>query len=154
MGSRVEEKDENKLTTTIDYVVGLISYKERKIDEEYYELLSKAIEYGMTPKEFWDSDIQYFYCYEVAYINKSYNEAYTHGIYNHIAFTTTMGAMFTKKGEKAPEYPSTNIYNPLNEKRSQKPTNEFKQVNRGETSKGFKKLFHIKRIIDKKKGVE
>lgn len=154
MGTRVEEDENNKLTTTIDYVVGLISFIERKIDDEYYELLSKAIEYGMTPKEFWEEDLQYFYCYQVAYINKSYNEAYTHGFYNHIAFSTTMGAMFAESGKKAPEYPSTNIYNPLNEKHSKKPTNAFKQANRGETSKGFKKLFHIKRIIDKKKGVE
>ena len=49
-------------------MVSLISFCERKIDDEYYELLSKAIEYGMRPNEFWNDDIQNFYCYEVAYI--------------------------------------------------------------------------------------
>ena len=150
MGNRGLEEQEKKELTAVDYAVSLISFMERKIDEEYYELLSKAIEYGMKPNEFWNDDIQNFYCYQVAYINRIYDTAYTNGYYNYIAFTSTMSGMFAKKGEKAPEYPRTNIYNPLNEKRPEKPLNEFK----GQTSKGFKKLFHIKRLIDKKKGVE
>jgi len=150
LGNRGLEEQEKKELTAVEYAVSLIFFIDRKIDAEYYELLSKAIEYGMKPNEFWNDDIQNFYCYQVAYINKTYDNAYTIGYYNYIAFTSTMAGMFAKRGEKAPEYPRTNIYNPLNEKRLEKPTNEFK----GHNSKGLKKLFHIKRFIDKEKEVK
>lgn len=149
MGTRGLNQEGERLTI-VDYMVSLISFCERKIDDEYYELLSKAIEYGMRPNEFWNDDIQNFYCYEVAYINKTYNTAYTQGYYNYVALMTSLGSMFIKKGKKAPEYPTTNIYNPLYRKTPQKRNNKVLEGN-----KGTKTIFHIKELIErKKKGVE
>lgn len=138
-------KDESPITIILKELSNLVSFITLDVDVEYYELLSLAIEYGMKPNEFWNNDIQEFYCYQVAHINKSYNEAYQNGFYNYVAFSTVMANVFKEKNKPVQEYPKENEFNPLNEL---KKKNE-KAMAISEVAKKQTDMFHIKRTLQK-----
>lgn len=73
-------------------------------------MLKNAIKYGMTPKEFWHSDINDYYAYEIAYVEKLHETTHLQGYYNYIALQTIFSNMFRKDGEKVEHYPKQNLY--------------------------------------------
>lgn len=107
-------KQQQKLTLNyVDNIIYYLNYIYNKynidIDNYYYDLLEQAIEYGMTPKQFWEEDIELFYCYRNAYIKKMHNQYHTLGLYTSVAIGTIIGNMFKKKGQKPIEYPKENL---------------------------------------------
>lgn len=95
----------------------------------------------MTSNEFWNNDIQEFYCYQIAFINKSFNTSYQQGFYNHIAFSTVIANVFRDKNTPIQNYPKENIYNPFFEKMKQV------QVEKQEVAKKEIDWKHIKRFL-------
>lgn len=68
-------------------------------------MLPLAIQYGMTPNEFWYGDTRLLSVYQKAFIrNKSYT-AWLQGQYNATAFGIVLANSFAKKGAKPAEYP-------------------------------------------------
>ena len=55
MGERTSEL--NSLDIFINNIKNVNEYINQDIDEIYYQLLESAIEYGMTPKQFWEDDV-------------------------------------------------------------------------------------------------
>ena len=112
MGNQSGKLDNN----TYNYIDGIISYIDflndkynLDIDNYYYDLLEQALEYGMTPKEFWQEDIELFYCYRNAYMKRIHNQYHTLGLYNSIALEVALGNLFRKSGSKPIEYPKENL---------------------------------------------
>lgn len=68
-------------------------------------MLPLAIQYGMTPSDFWYGDTRLLGVYQKAFIrNQSYN-AWLQGQYNATAFGIVLANAFAKKGAKPAEYP-------------------------------------------------
>lgn len=107
MGERTSEL--NSLDIFINNIKNVNEYINQDIDEIYYQLLESAIEYGMTPKEFWEDDVDNFYCYQMAYYKKLHNTCHTQGLYNYVALCIALGNSFRKKGDKPVDYPKENI---------------------------------------------
>lgn len=64
-----------------------------------------AIQYGMTPEQFWYGDIRLLKVYQKAYLdNKSYT-AWVNGNYTNVAYSIALSNAFAKKGAKPVEYP-------------------------------------------------
>ena len=81
-------------------------------------MFKKALEYGMTPKQFWEEDEELFIVYQEAYINKVHTKAHIEGLYIFEALTDVVSNVLmgmSKKGktQKPKYYPSEPIYNPL-----------------------------------------
>lgn len=83
------------------------------VDKNYYDMLCIAIEYGMTPKQFWEEDIQLLYVYQKAYVNRLHRETHLQGLYNELAFSVVIGKAFSKKENKKINYPKEDVYNPF-----------------------------------------
>lgn len=113
----------------------------------YVEELPLALEYGMTPKQFWEEDMDLFYAYQKAYVNRVHKQSHIQGLYANLAFQTTLSNVLAKKGDKAINYPNIDIYNPFNEKRDNEPKTSVKT---NVSDKQTIDLFHIKRTIEQK----
>lgn len=87
------------------------------VDKSYYEMLTMAIEYGMTPNEFWNDDIQLIYIYQKAYINRLHRETHLQGLYNELAFSVVIGKAFSKKENNKITYPKEDVYNPFKQEK-------------------------------------
>lgn len=83
----------------------------------------------MTSKEFWQDDPNLFVSYQTFFINKKKREseeenynAWLFGLYEYIAFNTTLSNAFREKGEKAKNYLEKPIdfksYNKNNEQKN------------------------------------
>lgn len=107
MGTREDEL--NIFDRLILYIENLSDKYIQDIDEYYYDLLEKAIEYGMTPKQFWEEDIELFYCYRNAYIKRTHTQCHIQGLYNNIALSVTLNNILSDKKDKA-EYPNETLY--------------------------------------------
>ena len=107
MGERTSEL--NSLDIFINNIKNVNEYINQDIDEIYYQLLENAIEYGMTPKQFWEDDIEEYYCYQYAYLKKLHNTCHTQGLYNYVALSIALGNAFREKNKKPLEYPQENI---------------------------------------------
>lgn len=106
------EQRGNQLTILdkiISYIENINQFITQDIDETYYQLLENAIEYGMTPKQFWEDDIEEYYCYQYAYLKKLHNTCHTQGLYNFVALSVVIGNAFREKNKKPLEYPQENI---------------------------------------------
>ena len=79
-------------------------------------MLPKAIQYGMTPEQFWNDDGTLYYAYEKAYVTKLHTESHIQGMYNYLALETIFSNAFAKKGSKKVEYPTEAVFSPYNEK--------------------------------------
>lgn len=106
-------KQTNQLTPfeiIISYVLDIYYLINEDIDEYYYQLLEQALEYGMSIKDFWDSDIENFYCYANAYASKLHNQAHTQGLYNFVALSLALQNVFAKNKSEIKDYPKENYY--------------------------------------------
>ena len=72
----------------------------------YEERLPQAIQYGMTPEQFWYGDIRLIGAYEKAYYRDVLYKGWVQGNYNHIGYGVVMAKAFAKKGEKVDDYPA------------------------------------------------
>lgn len=77
----------------------------------------------MSFQEFWHSEIEVYYAYELAYIEKLHETNHLQGYYNYLALQTIFSNMFKKSGEKEEEYPKENLYI-LYQKERENKTNE------------------------------
>lgn len=137
-GNLTQEKQPKNLLHKLSNTCHFINLD---IDKEYYELLSLALEYGMTSQCFWNNDLQEFYCYQVAYINKMSNKAYQQGYYNYVGFSTVIANVFKDKNTPVQEYPKENIFNPFYK---QKQNTQQAKQNVAKQNVDWK---HIKRFL-------
>lgn len=79
------------------------------IDVYYYDLLEQAIEYGMTPNQFWEEEIEIFFCYRNSYLNKLHNQCHIQGLYNFMAYSISIANMFKKNKSDKIDYPKDNL---------------------------------------------
>ena len=129
----------NKVEEKIEKV---FAFLKKDIDFEYYDLLSRALEFGMSVNEFWESEINIYYSYERAYINRLHREKHIQGLYNNLAFSVTLSNAFRKKGAKEIQYPKEDIYNPFKQSEKQKEKVEIKKLK-------AKDLFQLKKQLKK-----
>ena len=144
--------EENKIISQNNWLINIIDFIVLDIDEEYYKMLEKAIEFGMSVSEFWYGNINMFSIYSKAYINRLHKQAFVNGIYNDEALRTELNNMFidTSKGQKQIFYPKEDIYNPFSKKPDINKNNSLKKENNYEE----RNIFHIKRLINSKRKEE
>lgn len=109
----------------------------------YVEELPLAIEYGMSVDDFWNGDIDLFYAYEKAYINKLHKQAHIQSLYGKLAFELAMSNAFKKKEDKYIDYPNKDIYNPFNDNTNINGNND-KTINKIDVSKNNNELYQLK----------
>lgn len=109
MGNNQRSGQLTILDKVINYIENLNKFLVQDIDEFYYQLIENAIEYGMTIKQFWEEDIEIFYCYQYAYLRKLHNTCHTQGLYNYMALGVALGNVLKKKGTKDLDYPKENL---------------------------------------------
>ena len=97
MAEKGQSKQLNQLDKIIILLDTLITNKSIDIDTYYYDLLEEAIEYGMTPKQFWEEDIEQFFCYRNAYFKRLHRVSHTQGLYNSIAVGICLANCLKKK---------------------------------------------------------
>jgi hypothetical protein len=119
--------------------------------EDYYffEELPLALEYGMTPQQFWEEDEDLFYVYQQAYVNKKHNEAHLIGLYVELAIEIGVNNLFAKKSEKQ-NYPYEDVYNPL---KANKEKTEKSLLSTIDTSKNNNGIYSIKKMIEERRKV-
>ena len=102
-------------------------------------MLPLAIQYGMTPEQFYNSTPDVFYAYEKAYITRIHQEAYINGLYQYDAFSIALSNAFRGKGQKAIEYHKEPVYSPYSKKNI-----EDRQMSTEEGSKMIKEKIRKK----------
>lgn len=119
--------------------------------ETYYivEELPLALEYGQSVDEFWNGDPMLLYAYQKAYVNKIHKQSHIQGMYNFVAFSYSIANSFKKRTDKPIEYPKEDIYNPFNEKNTQKPKSYISSI---DTTKNNNGLYNIKQRLSQRKG--
>ena len=119
--------------------------------EDYYffEELPLALEYGMTPQQFWEEDEDLFFVYQQAYINRKHNEAHLIGLYVELAVEIGINNLFAKKSEKQ-NYPYEDVYNPL---KAKKEKTEKSLLSTIDTSKNNNGIYSIKKMIEERRKV-
>jgi hypothetical protein len=119
--------------------------------EHFYfcEELPLALEYGMTPHEYWDEDEDLFLAYQKAYYNRLHKQAYLQGLYNYDAQVTALANAMRdpKKTPKPYEYHSKDVYNPFNEENN-KPKGYINTIDNTENNN---KLYSIKKIAEERR---
>ena len=116
----------------INYILNVYEIVNEDIDVYYYQLIEKALEYGMSIDEFWNSDIEYYYCYENAYFSKIHNLAHTQGLYNFEALTLVAGNIFAKNKGEIKQYPTENFYMSYIKEQNKKQNEMIKNPNHKE----------------------
>lgn len=115
--------------------------------EQFYfcEELPLALEYGMTPHEYWDEDEDLFVAYQKAYYNRLHKQAYLNGLYGYDAVEIALANVLrdSKKTPKPYEYHKKDVYNPFNEENQEKKG----YINTINTTENNNELFSIKRKI-------
>lgn len=94
----------------LDCSINLIEIIRQDIEEYYFQILESAIEYGLSVKDFWDCEIDVFYCYENAYLSKLHNQTHLQGYYNYVALTIVLSNILRNKNDKELKYPEENYY--------------------------------------------
>ena len=115
----------------------------------YVEELPLAIEYGMSIDEFWNGDIDLFYAYEKAYINRLHKQSHIQALYQKLAIEFAMSNAFKKKEDKYIEYPNEDIYNPFNNNIS--VNNKNKVINKIDVSKNNNELYQLKAKMEERR---
>lgn len=98
-------------------------------DEYYLTLFKNALKYGMTRDEFYNNDLQEYYCYQEAYIEKIHEQSHIQGLYSYIAMQTIVTNVLAKKGDKPSEYPKIDFYNEEKEKIKNNKTHKITKDN-------------------------
>lgn len=94
---------------TIQNIINFITILNFDYDSYYMTLLKNALKYGMKKEEFWKDNIQDYFVYEEAYVEKIHEQSHIQGLYNYIAIETICANLFKKKGEKTSEYPKESL---------------------------------------------
>lgn len=102
----------------------------------------------MTIEQFWYDDIELFYVYQKAYINRIHTQAHINGLYINLALSVTFGNMFKKNGSQAFEYPKKDVFNPFNENVS---ANNQSYIASIDTTKNNNKIYQIKKLIEERR---
>lgn len=110
----------------------------------YVEELPLAIEYGMSIDEFWNGDIELFYAYQKAYINKLHKQSHIQGLYISLALNITYSNMFKKNSQQSTEYPKYDVYNPFLQNINK---NNNSYISKIDTSTNNNELYQIKKRI-------
>lgn len=109
-----EERNNQKQLTDIDKLIivldNLKTLYSIDIDNYYYDLLEQAIEYGMTPEQFWEDDIEVFYCYQNAYLKKIHRISHLQGLYTNMAINISLANVLKKKSSNNIEYPKEDMF--------------------------------------------
>ena len=105
MGCRGIDIEAKKIQNAINFIT-IINFD---YDSYYMTLLKNALKYGMTRNDFWNNDIQEYFAYEEAYVEKAHEQSHIQGLYNYIALETVCANLFKKKGEKTSNYPGENL---------------------------------------------
>lgn len=98
-----------QLNKILDYLKEVKKFLYEDVDSYYYDLLEQAIEYGMTPKQFWEEEIEMFFCYRNAYLQRLHNQCHIQGLYNFMAYSISIANMFKKNKNDKIEYPKDNL---------------------------------------------
>lgn len=109
--SKQSQLDDNlsRLENLIDSIKSLVDFIYEDLDTYYYDLLEQAIEYGMTPKQFWEEDIELFFCYRNAYMKRVHTQCHIQGLYNFMAYSITVANMFKKNKSEKIDYPKESL---------------------------------------------
>lgn len=99
----------DKFKKIVEYYKNYYNFINEDIDTYYYDLLEQAIEYGMTPNQFWEEDIELFFCYRNAYIKRLHNQCHIQGLYNYVAYSTVIANMFKKDNSDKINYPKKDL---------------------------------------------
>lgn len=112
-----------------------------------------AIEYGMTPHQYWDEEVELFYVYQKAYINRIHNTAHINGLYINLALETCFYNLFrdTKKNNKAKEYPINAVFNPFINVKNNGNNNGKNFIDSFDTSKNNNQIYKIKSILKERR---
>lgn len=127
----------NQLNKIVKYLKELREFLYEDIDTYYYDLLEQAIEYGMTPKQFWEEEVEMFFCYRNAYLQRLHNQCHIQGLYNFMAYSISIANMFKKNKSDKIEYPKDNLLktsleehiNKINEKKVILKSNQVTKKN-------------------------
>lgn len=109
MGEQCLEESKSNFLLAIEYLININEIINEDIDETYLLLLERAIEYGMSAKEFWKNDIEEYYCYENAYQRRLHSNAHVQGLYNYIALSTIASNLLRKSNSEQKHYPEKNL---------------------------------------------
>lgn len=102
----------------------------------------------MSIKEFWHSDLNDYYAYELAYTEKLHETTHLQGYYNYLALQTIFSNMFKKSGEKVEEYPKENLYTIYQKSESKKTQqNNSNFGNSNEREEYIEKEFRKKMLM-------
>lgn len=117
--------------------------------ETYYivEELPLALEYGMTPHDFWNEDCDLLYAYQKAYINKLHTNAHIQGLYNELSVRIAIANSFKKPEDKIVEYPKEQVFNPFNEKKEKEKT----FVEQIDTTQNNNNLYNLKHMLSERR---
>lgn len=127
----------NQLNKIVKYLKELREFLYEDIDSYYYDILEQAIEYGMTPKQFWEEEVEMFFCYRNAYLQRLHNQCHIQGLYNFMAYSISIANMFKKNKSDKIEYPKDNLLktsleehiNKINEKKVILKSNQVTKKN-------------------------
>lgn len=127
----------NQLNKIVKYLKELREFLYEDIDSYYYDLLEQAIEYGMTPKQFWEEEVEMFFCYRNAYLQRLHNQCHIQGLYNFMAYSISIANMFKKNKSDKIDYPKDNLLktsleehiNKINEKKVILKSNQVTKKN-------------------------
>lgn len=127
----------NQLNKIVKYLKELREFLYEDIDSYYYDLLEQAIEYGMTPKQFWEEEVEMFFCYRNAYLQRLHNQCHIQGLYNFMAYSISIANMFKNNRSDKIEYPKDNLLktsleehiNKINEKKVILKSNQVNKKN-------------------------
>lgn len=114
----------------------------------YVEELPLAIEYGMSIYEFWNEDIDLFYAYQKAYVNKTHSQAHIQGAYFNLAISIALSNAFKGKNDKEINYPKEDVFNPFKQEKTENKNSVIANI---DTSKNNKDLYQIKKRIEERR---
>lgn len=115
------------------------------------EELPLALEYGMTPHQFWDEDSDLLFAYQEAYINRTHKQSHITGLYVNLALMTTFSNMLKNKNAKQKEYPKEDVFNPFNAKNTPNKTSVISKI---DTSKNNNGIYKIKKLIEERRKIK
>ena len=108
------------------------------------EELPLALQYGMTPQQFWEDDPDLIYAYQKEYINDLHKKAHANSLYNYLALSTSLANAFKDKNAKTIEFPKEDVFNPFTHANKQKEKSFISSI---DTTENNNQLYQIKKIL-------
>lgn len=88
-----------------------------------------AIEYGMTPEQFWLDDMKLFDVYCKAYYRRLHNQSFVQAQYFDYSIAVELSNMWKKKGDKFDKF-LEKPYDPFEQKQNKKALTSLEQDKR------------------------